>query len=125
MADAIFDRATAIFFCGVTLPTTSTMSTAVAKVIGALVMLGLVSQEEEACEQGHRQHEQGNQVFPCARRLKSGEVDDDDGEHEAGHAESDGELIGVLDLDSPKLARFDEQDREGLEKYVAALLAAT
>ena len=36
-----------------------------------------------------------------------------------------GELIGVLDLDSPKLARFDEQDREGLEKFVAALLAAT
>ncbi len=36
-----------------------------------------------------------------------------------------GELIGVLDLDSPKLARFDEQDREGLENFVAALLAAT
>lgn len=36
-----------------------------------------------------------------------------------------GELLGVLDLDSPTLARFDEQDREGLEKFVAALLAAT
>jgi GAF domain-containing protein len=36
-----------------------------------------------------------------------------------------GELIGVLDLDSPKLARFDEQDRDGLEKFVAALTAAT
>lgn len=36
-----------------------------------------------------------------------------------------GELLGVLDLDSPKLARFDEQDREGLENFVAALLAAT
>mgnify|MGYP003577259408 CR=1 FL=1 len=35
----------------------------------------------------------------------------------------DGELIGVLDLDSPKLARFDEQDREGLEQFVAGLLA--
>lgn len=35
-----------------------------------------------------------------------------------------GELIGVLDLDSPKLARFDEQDREGLEKFVATLLAS-
>jgi GAF domain-containing protein len=34
-----------------------------------------------------------------------------------------GALIGVLDLDSPKLARFDEQDREGLEQFVAALLA--
>ena len=34
-----------------------------------------------------------------------------------------GELLGVLDLDSPKLARFDEQDREGLERFVATLLA--
>lgn len=33
-----------------------------------------------------------------------------------------GELLGVLDLDSPMLARFDEQDREGLEKLVATLL---
>jgi L-methionine (R)-S-oxide reductase len=32
------------------------------------------------------------------------------------------ELIGVLDLDSPKLARFDEQDREGLERFVTTLL---
>lgn len=36
-----------------------------------------------------------------------------------------GEVIGVLDLDSPKLARFDEDDRQGLEAFVAALLAAT
>lgn len=36
-----------------------------------------------------------------------------------------GELLGVLDLDSPKLARFDAEDREGLEQFVAALLAAT
>jgi L-methionine (R)-S-oxide reductase len=34
-----------------------------------------------------------------------------------------GELIGVLDLDSPQLARFDEQDKEGLEKFVATLLS--
>ena len=33
-----------------------------------------------------------------------------------------GELLGVLDLDSPKLARFDEEDRQGLEAFVAALL---
>jgi GAF domain-containing protein len=33
-----------------------------------------------------------------------------------------GELIGVLDLDSPRVGRFDELDREGLEKFVAALL---
>lgn len=36
-----------------------------------------------------------------------------------------GELLGVLDLDSPKLARFDDEDRKGLEQFVAALLAAT
>jgi len=35
-----------------------------------------------------------------------------------------GELIGVLDLDSPKLARFDEEDRVGLEKFVSTLLAS-
>jgi GAF domain-containing protein len=33
-----------------------------------------------------------------------------------------GELIGVLDLDSPKLARFDDEDREGLEQFVKVLL---
>jgi GAF domain-containing protein len=27
-----------------------------------------------------------------------------------------GELLGVLDLDSPHLARFDEDDREGIER---------
>jgi len=30
-----------------------------------------------------------------------------------------GELLGVLDLDSPKLARFDEEDRRGLEALAA------
>ena len=35
----------------------------------------------------------------------------------------DGELLGVLDLDSPKLARFDQEDRAGLEEFVATLLA--
>lgn len=34
------------------------------------------------------------------------------------------ELIGVLDIDSPKFARFDAQDQAGLEKVVAALLQA-
>jgi len=34
-----------------------------------------------------------------------------------------GELIGVLDLDSPKPARFDEEDRQGLEQFVAVLLS--
>ena len=33
-----------------------------------------------------------------------------------------GRLLGVLDIDSPKLARFDEEDRLGLEKIVAAFL---
>jgi GAF domain-containing protein len=34
-----------------------------------------------------------------------------------------GELLGVLDLDSPRVGRFDEEDRKGLEALVAALLA--
>jgi L-methionine (R)-S-oxide reductase len=34
-------------------------------------------------------------------------------------------LIGVLDLDSPTLARFDDEDRAGLETMVATLLAGT
>jgi L-methionine (R)-S-oxide reductase len=33
-----------------------------------------------------------------------------------------GELLGVLDIDSPKFARFDDEDRAGLEKVVEALL---
>jgi L-methionine (R)-S-oxide reductase len=31
-------------------------------------------------------------------------------------------LLGVLDLDSPKLARFGAEDRDGLEQFVATLL---
>jgi GAF domain-containing protein len=37
---------------------------------------------------------------------------------------ADGRLLGVLDLDSPILNRFDEQDARGLERLVAVLLAA-
>jgi L-methionine (R)-S-oxide reductase len=33
-----------------------------------------------------------------------------------------GELLGVLDIDSPNLGRFDEEDRLGLEKIVETLL---
>jgi GAF domain-containing protein len=33
-----------------------------------------------------------------------------------------GAVLGVLDLDSPLLARFDEIDREGCEQLVALLL---
>jgi L-methionine (R)-S-oxide reductase len=36
-----------------------------------------------------------------------------------------GELLGVLDLDSPKLARFDAEDQRGLERYVTILLAGS
>ena len=32
-------------------------------------------------------------------------------------------VVGVLDLDSPRLARFDEADRAGCERLVAILLA--
>jgi GAF domain-containing protein len=34
----------------------------------------------------------------------------------------DGELIGVLDIDSPRLARFGDEDRDGLESIVRLLL---
>ena len=34
----------------------------------------------------------------------------------------DGALLGVLDIDSPQLSRFDETDRAGLERFVATLL---
>lgn len=37
----------------------------------------------------------------------------------------DGQLLGVLDLDSPLLARFDDEDRAGLEGLVRAFLEAT
>ena len=33
-----------------------------------------------------------------------------------------GRVTGVLDLDSPRLARFDEEDRAGCENLVAVLL---
>jgi L-methionine (R)-S-oxide reductase len=36
-----------------------------------------------------------------------------------------GQLIGVLDLDSPSPARFDEEDRAGCEGLVEVLIAAT
>ncbi|HEU4603211.1 MAG TPA: GAF domain-containing protein [Steroidobacteraceae bacterium] len=32
------------------------------------------------------------------------------------------QLLGVLDIDSPITNRFDEEDREGLEKFVRTLL---
>lgn len=35
---------------------------------------------------------------------------------------SHGELIGVLDIDSPVLARFDDDDREGLEAIASAFV---
>ncbi|MFZ9815385.1 MAG: GAF domain-containing protein, partial [Candidatus Kapaibacteriota bacterium] len=34
----------------------------------------------------------------------------------------DGKLLGVLDIDSPTLARFDQEDKMGLEKLVSILL---
>lgn len=38
---------------------------------------------------------------------------------------ADGRLLGVLDLDSPKLNRFDAEDAEGLGRSVAILLAGS
>jgi len=37
----------------------------------------------------------------------------------------DGQLLGVLDLDSPQFARFDDDDARGLERCVGILLAAS
>ncbi|MGK7378037.1 GAF domain-containing protein [Planococcus sp. 1R117A] len=34
----------------------------------------------------------------------------------------DGEVIGVLDIDSPELSRFTKEDQEGLELFTAVLL---
>ena len=36
-----------------------------------------------------------------------------------------GRLLGVLDLDSPNLARFDDEDRDGLQASVELLLKAS
>lgn len=36
-----------------------------------------------------------------------------------------GKLLGVLDLDSPTLARFDSQDQAGLENLARLLITAT
>lgn len=37
----------------------------------------------------------------------------------------DGYLLGVMDLDSPKLNRFDAADKSGLENIARTLIAAT
>ena len=37
----------------------------------------------------------------------------------------DGVLLGVLDLDSPLLARFDAEDRAGLEQVAASWISAS
>ena len=34
----------------------------------------------------------------------------------------DGEVVGVLDIDSPEFERFDEEDAEGLRKFVEVLV---
>lgn len=36
----------------------------------------------------------------------------------------DGTLLGVLDLDSPKRARFDQEDKQGLEALAQVFVAA-
>jgi GAF domain-containing protein len=53
-------------------------------------------------------------VVPMIRGVR-----DDGGDNGAG-----GELLGVLDLDSPKLGRFDAVDQAGLERIVATLVAS-
>jgi GAF domain-containing protein len=36
-----------------------------------------------------------------------------------------GEVFGVLDLDSPRLARFDAEDQAGIEKLAAIFVGAS
>lgn len=43
----------------------------------------------------------------------------------ATHGPRAGELVGVLDLDSPLLERFDDIDRRGLEKIVHTVIEGT
>ena len=38
---------------------------------------------------------------------------------------ADGTLLGVFDMDSPELARFNEQDQRGIEAAVRALVAGS
>ncbi|MCR5468512.1 MAG: GAF domain-containing protein [Lachnospiraceae bacterium] len=38
---------------------------------------------------------------------------------------SNGKIVGVLDIDSPKFDRFSEEDKLGLEEFVRALEEAT
>jgi L-methionine (R)-S-oxide reductase len=38
---------------------------------------------------------------------------------------ADGRLLGVLDLDSPRLERFDDEDARGLERLVRVFVEAT
>jgi L-methionine (R)-S-oxide reductase len=37
----------------------------------------------------------------------------------------DGRLVGVLDLDSPLHARFDEVDRDGMQQLLQTLMEGT
>jgi GAF domain-containing protein len=39
--------------------------------------------------------------------------------------DQNGKIVGVLDLDSPRLNRFDEEDRAGMEKLAALWSAAS
>ncbi|WP_330372656.1 GAF domain-containing protein [Oribacterium sp. P6A1] len=41
------------------------------------------------------------------------------------HNKITAEIVGVLDIDSPSLSRFTEEDREGLEELVRGLEEVT
>ncbi|MBP3595335.1 MAG: GAF domain-containing protein [Lachnospiraceae bacterium] len=72
----------------------------------------------------------------CGTALATGEIQLVEDVHEfPGHIACDsasnseivlpirknGKIVGVLDIDSPIVARFDEEDREGLQKLVEIL----
>lgn len=72
----------------------------------------------------------------CGTALSTGEIQLIENVHEfPGHIACDsasnseivlpirknGKIVGVLDIDSPYVARFDEEDKEGLQKLVEIL----
>ena len=72
----------------------------------------------------------------CGTALATGEIQLVEDVHEfPGHIACDsasnseivlpirknGKIVGVLDIDSPIVARFDEEDREGLQKIISIL----
>ena len=66
--------------------------------------------------------ENGAQLVPDVHRFPGHIACDGDSNSEIViPMRRDGRVIGVLDIDSPALGRFSEEDRQGLEEVVRAL----